>query len=49
MTESEMEFEDYSKLLEEVKEIIDKYYREYGLSIDDLDKLNNVLNIFKFN
>ncbi len=49
MTESEMEFENYSKLLEEVKEIIDKYYREYGLSIDDLDKLNNVLNIFKFN
>ena len=46
---NEPDFERNEIYYNEVKDIIEKYDREYGLSIDDFDKLNNVLNIFKFN
>ncbi len=46
---NETDFEINEMYYNEIKDIIEKYDREYGLSIDDLDKLNTVLNIFKFN
>ena len=39
----EVHFEENEKLYNNIKEIIDKYYREYGLSIDDFTLLDMVL------
>ena len=36
-------FEENEKLYNNIKEIIDKYYREYGLSIDDFTILKKGL------
>lgn len=47
--ENEVDFEENETYYNEIKEIIEKYDREYGLTIYDLDKLNNALKIFKFN
>jgi hypothetical protein len=40
---NELEFEKNEKQYFEIKEIIEKYYREYGLSIDDFSKLHKVM------
>lgn len=40
--EDEASFDEKEKHYSEIKEIIEKYYREYGLSIDDIYKLNNL-------
>ena len=39
----EVHFDENEKLYNNIKEIIDKYYREYGLSIDDFTLLDMVL------
>ena len=35
-------FDENEKKYNEVKDIIEKYYREYGLSIQELSILNNI-------
>lgn len=35
-------FEENEKKYNEIKDIVEKYYREYGLSINDLYKLNTL-------
>lgn len=45
--DNEINFDKNEKYFGEIKEIIEKYDREYGLSISDLEILNNSLNYFK--
>lgn len=42
--EDELLFDENEKKYEKVQDIIEKYYREYGLSINDLKTLYSVLN-----
>ena len=46
--ENEAEFEKNDLLYNETNEIIEKFDREYGLSIDDFEKLNEVSNLIVF-
>ena len=40
--ENELLFDENEKKYSEIKDIIEKYYREYGLSIEDIYKLNSL-------
>ena len=46
--DNEAEFEKNELLYNETNEIIEKFDREYGLSIDDFEKLNEVSNLIIF-
>ena len=39
--DDEVSFDENEQKYSEVKDIIEKYYREYGLSIEDIYKLNS--------
>ena len=40
--DDELLFDENEKKYSEIKDIIEKYYREYGLSIEDILKLNSL-------
>ena len=42
--DDELLYDVNGKTYDKVEDIIDKYYREYGLSINDLKTLDSVLN-----
>ena len=45
--ENELDFERNELIYNETVEIIEKFDREYGLSINDFEKLNELLNLFE--
>jgi hypothetical protein len=45
--ENEESFESNEKMYDEVKDIIGKYYREYGLSINDLKHLTQAIKLLQ--
>ena len=44
--DNEIEFKKNESLYNETSEIIEKFDREYGLSINDFEKLNEVIHLF---
>jgi hypothetical protein len=43
---NEQDFDKNEKIFNQIRDLIEKYEREYGLSIDDFERLNEALQIF---